>query len=412
MILEIIYIYPTQNNRVSFTEKTCQANHSMKKEISVVMPCLNEAETLAICIEKTNTFFKVNNIEGEVIIADNGSTDGSQDIAKKAGALVVEIAQKGYGNALKGGFEQASGKFIIMGDADNSYDFSNLSLFVEKLRNGHDFVMGNRFKGGIQKNAMPWLHRYLGNPVLSFLGRLFFKSSIGDFHCGLRGFTADAYRQMNLTTAGMEFASEMIVKAHLLNLKIIEVPTILYQDGRSRKPHLKTWSDGWRHLRFLLLYCPNWLFLIPGLVLMSVGLILSIALILAPIQLGKITLDVHTLLYASGFLITGFQFVVFYGLTKVFAVTQNLLPKSQRFNAVFKIINLERGLILGFLMLLFGIGLSVYSFSVWSDKSFGPLESSQTLRIVIPAVTISILGLQTILYSFFFSILGLKDEKN
>lgn len=384
----------------------------MKKEISVVMPCLNEAETLAICIEKTNTFFKANNIEGEVIIADNGSTDGSQDIAKKAGARVVEIVQKGYGNALKGGFEHASGKFIIMGDADNSYDFGDLSLFVEKLRNGHDLVMGNRFKGGIQKNAMPWLHRYLGNPVLSFLGRLFFKSSIGDFHCGLRGFTADAYRQMNLTTTGMEFASEMIVKAHLLNLKITEVPTILYQDGRSRKPHLKTWSDGWRHLRFLLLYCPNWLFLIPGLVLMSVGLILSIALILAPIQLGKITLDVHTLLYASGFLITGFQFVVFYGLTKVFAVTQNLLPKSQRFNAVFKIINLERGLILGFLMLFLGIGLSVYSFSVWSDKSFGPLESSQTLRIVIPAVTISILGLQTILYSFFFSILGLKDEKN
>lgn len=412
MILEIIYIYPAQNNRVSFTEKTCQANHFMKKEISVVMPCLNEAETLAICIEKTNTFFKAHNIEGEVIIADNGSTDGSQDIAKKAGARVVEIARKGYGNALKGGFEQASGKFIIMGDADNSYDFSDLSLFVEKLRNGHDFVMGNRFKGGIQKNAMPWLHRYLGNPVLSFLGRLFFKSSIGDFHCGLRGFSNEAYQKMNLTTTGMEFASEMIVKAHLLNLKITEVPTILYQDGRSRKPHLKTWSDGWRHLRFLLLYCPNWLFLIPGLVLMSVGLILSIALILTPIQLGKITLDVHTLLYASGFLITGFQFVVFYGLTKVFAVTQNLLPKSQRFNAIFKIINLEKGLILGALMIVLGIGLTLYGFSIWSNHQYGPLESSKTLRIIIPAVTLMILGVQTILYSFFFSILGLKDEKN
>lgn len=412
MILEIIYIYPAQNNQSNSYKKACQVYLSMKKEISVVMPCLNEAETLAICIEKAQTFFKANNIEGEVIVADNGSTDGSQEIARKAGARVVEIAQKGYGNALKGGFEQASGKFIIMGDADNSYDFSDLSLFVEKLSNGCDFVMGNRFKGGIQKNAMPFLHQYLGNPVLSFMGRLFFKSSIGDFHCGLRGFTAQAYQQMNLTTTGMEFASEMIVKAHLLNLKITEVPTILYQDGRSRKPHLKTWSDGWRHLRFLLLYCPNWLFLIPGILLMSVGLILSIALILRPIQFGNITLDIHTLLYASGFLITGFQFVVFYGLTKVFAVTQNLLPKSQRFNAIFKIINLERGLILGFFMLLVGIGLSVYSFLIWSNKNFGTLESSQTLRIAIPAVTISILGVQTILFSFFFSILGLKDEKN
>ncbi|WP_317197040.1 glycosyltransferase family 2 protein [Flavobacterium sp. CYK-55] len=384
----------------------------MKKEISIVMPCLNEAETLAVCIEKARDFLEKNQIQGEIIIADNGSQDGSQAIAIKCGAIVVETQKKGYGEALKAGFEKASGQFIIMADADNSYDFSALSAFVEKLRSGSDLVIGNRFKGGIQKNAMPFLHRYIGNPVLSFLGRLFFNSSIGDFHCGLRGFSAEAYQKLNLTTSGMEFASEMIVKAHLMNLKIIEVPTILYKDGRSRKPHLKTWSDGWRHLRFLLLYSPNWLFLIPGLLLMSIGLILSIALILSPIQLGKITLDVHTLLYASGFVISGFQFVVFYGLTKVFAVTQNLLPKSQRFNTVFKVINLERGLILGLFMTLFGVGLSMYGLSIWSEKSFGHLESSQTLRIVIPAVTLSILGLQTILFSFFFSILGLKDEKN
>ncbi|MBS7788114.1 glycosyltransferase family 2 protein [Flavobacterium sp. CYK-55] len=376
------------------------------------MPCLNEAETLAVCIEKARDFLEKNQIQGEIIIADNGSQDGSQAIAIKCGAIVVETQKKGYGEALKAGFEKASGQFIIMADADNSYDFSALSAFVEKLRSGSDLVIGNRFKGGIQKNAMPFLHRYIGNPVLSFLGRLFFNSSIGDFHCGLRGFSAEAYQKLNLTTSGMEFASEMIVKAHLMNLKIIEVPTILYKDGRSRKPHLKTWSDGWRHLRFLLLYSPNWLFLIPGLLLMSIGLILSIALILSPIQLGKITLDVHTLLYASGFVISGFQFVVFYGLTKVFAVTQNLLPKSQRFNTVFKVINLERGLILGLFMTLFGVGLSMYGLSIWSEKSFGHLESSQTLRIVIPAVTLSILGLQTILFSFFFSILGLKDEKN
>ncbi len=384
----------------------------MTKEVSVVMPCLNEAETLAICIQKAQTYFKAHNIDGEVIIADNGSTDGSQQIALNMGARVIDVPNKGYGNALKGGFDQASGKYIIMGDADDSYDFSHLSLFVEKLRSGYDFVIGNRFKGGIQKNAMPFLHKYLGNPVLSFLGRLFFKSSIGDFHCGLRGFSNEAYQKMKLTTTGMEFASEMIVKAHLMNYKITEVPTILYPDGRSRKPHLKTWSDGWRHLRFLLLYSPNWLFLIPGLVLMSLGLLLSIALILTPIQIGKITLDIHTLLYASGFLITGFQFVVFYGLTKIFAVTQNLLPKSNRYNTLFEYISLEKGLILGTLMIVLGIGLTVYGFSIWSNQQYGPLESSKTLRIIIPAVTVMILGVQTILYSFFFSILGLKDEKN
>lgn len=384
----------------------------MSKEVSVVMPCLNEAETLAICIEKAQKYFKENNIDGEVVIADNGSSDGSQEIAKAKGARVIDVPQKGYGNALKGGFDQASGKYIIMGDADDSYDFSNLSLFIEKLRSGYDFVIGNRFKGGIQKNAMPFLHRYLGNPVLSFLGRLFFKSKIGDFHCGLRGFSNEAYQKMNLTTTGMEFASEMIVKAHLMNYKITEVPTILHPDGRSRKPHLKTWSDGWRHLRFLLLYSPNWLFLIPGLVLMSLGFLLSIALILNPIHLGNVTLDIHTLLYASGFLITGFQFVVFYGLTKIFAVTQNLLPKSKRYNTIFKYISLEKGLILGALMIISGIALTILGFSIWSNHQFGPLESSKTLRIIIPAVTVMILGVQIILYSFFFSILGLKDEKN
>lgn len=384
----------------------------MKKEISVVMPCLNEAETLAICIGKAHTFFRDNNIDGEVIVADNGSSDGSTDIAEKMGARVVNVPQKGYGNALKAGLAVACGKFIIMGDADNSYDFGNLSLFIAKWNEGYDFVIGNRFKGSIQKGAMPFLHKYLGNPVLSFLGRLFFKSKVGDFHCGLRGLSNEAYQQMNLTTTGMEFASEMIVKAHLMNLKITEVPTILYPDGRSRKPHLKTWSDGWRHLRFLLLYSPNWLFLIPGLVLMSLGLLLSVALIIAPIRIANVTFDIHTLLYASALVISGFQFVVFYALTKVFAVTQNLLPKSQRYNSFFKIINLERGLLLGALLMISGISLSIYGFSVWSEQHFGPLKSTQTLRIIIPAVTILILGVQTILYSFFFSILGLKDEKN
>lgn len=376
------------------------------------MPCLNESETLAICIEKANLFFETNAINGEVIIADNGSSDGSQGIALSHGAKVISIANKGYGNALKGGIENASGRYIIMGDADDSYDFNNLSPFIEKLRDGADLVIGNRFKGGIKKGAMPFLHKYLGNPVLSFLGRLFFKSSIGDFHCGLRGFSKEAYLKMNLATSGMEFASEMIVKSHLLNLKIVEVPTILYKDGRSRKPHLNTWSDGWRHLRFLLLYSPKWLFLFPGIIMMVFGFVFSFLLIMSPIHISTVTFDVHTLLYATSILLIGFQFVVFYGFTKVFAVTQNLLPKSDRYNSLFKYINLEKGLILGFITTLIGVILSIYGLSLWSKNNYGVLEVRSTLRIIIPAVTTIIIGVQIILFSFFFSILGLKDEKN
>ncbi len=384
----------------------------MSKEFSIVMPCLNESETLAICIEKANLFFKTNAINGEVIIADNGSSDGSQEIALNHGAKLISIANKGYGNALKGGIENASGKYIIMGDADDSYDFSNLTSFIEKLRDGADLVIGNRFKGGIKKGAMPFLHKYLGNPVLSFLGRLFFKSSIGDFHCGLRGFSKEAYLKMNLTTSGMEFASEMIVKSNLLNLNIVEVPTILYKDGRSRKPHLNTWSDGWRHLRFLLLYSPKWLFLYPGILMMVMGFVLSSILTISPLQILTVTFDVHTLLYATSLLLIGFQFVVFYGLTKVFAVTQNLLPKSSRYNLLFRYMNLEKGLILGFITTLIGVILSIYGLLLWSKNNYGALEVQTTLRIIIPAVTIIIIGVQIILFSFFFSILGLKDEKN
>lgn len=384
----------------------------MNKEVSIVMPCLNEAETLAICIQKANSFFEKNAINGEVIIADNGSTDGSQEIAQKHGARVISVAEKGYGNALKGGFENAMGTYIIMGDADDSYDFSDLSLFLNKLREGSDLVIGNRFKGGIQKNAMPFLHKYLGNPVLSFLGRLFFNSSIGDFHCGLRGFSKEAYAKMQLTTSGMEFASEMIVKSHLYNLKITEVPTILYKDGRSRKPHLKTWSDGWRHLRFLLLYSPKWLFLFPGMFMMALGFMLSTLLIISPIKIGSVIFDVHTLIYTTSLLLIGFQFIIFYGFTKVFAVTQKLLPKSNRFNTLFEYINLERGLIIGTLLVIIGLGLSIYGVSLWSNTKYGPLDVRSTLRIIIPAVTTIIIGVQVILFSFFFSILGLKDEKN
>ena len=382
----------------------------MNKELTIVMPCLNEAETLAICITKAQIYFKDNSIDGEVIIADNGSTDGSQDIAIANGARVIAISKKGYGNALKGGFENALGKYIIMGDADDSYDFSNLFSYLEKLREGNDLVIGNRFKGGIEKGAMPFLHRYLGNPVLSFIGRLFFNSKIGDFHCGLRGFTNEAYKKMQLTTSGMEFASEMIVKAHLINLKIAEVPTKLYKDGRSRKPHLKTWSDGWRHLRFLLLYSPKWLFLFPGMLLMLFGFVCSTIIIIAPVKINSVTFDVQTLLYTMSTLLIGFQFVVFYGLTKVFAVTQKLLPKSNRFDTLFKYISLEKGLIIGFLLVIAGIISSMYAVSFWSENHFGILNFRETSRIIIPAVFTIIIGIQIVLFSFFFSILGLKDD--
>ncbi|MDO1501275.1 glycosyltransferase family 2 protein [Winogradskyella maritima] len=379
-------------------------------ELSVVMPCLNEAETLAICIEKAKTSISGMAIEAEIIVSDNGSTDGSQDIAKLHGAKVVDVIEKGYGNALKGGIEASRGTYIIMADADDSYDFSDLEPFVSKLREGYDLVMGNRFKGGVEKNAMPFLHKYLGNPVLSFLGRLFFGIKIRDFHCGLRGFSKKAYNMMDLRTTGMEFASEMVVKSKLKGLKITEVPTTLSVDGRSRPPHLNTWSDGWRHLRFLLLYSPNWLFLLPGIVLMLFGTLGFLFIGAKPTDINGITLDVHSLLYASAFILIGFQFVVFYGLTKIFAVENGLLPKSSRYANLFKFLNLERGLLLGLLILIIGISLSVNAYLEWQDVAFGNLNTTETLRIVIPAVMSLQLGVQIILFSFFFSILGLKNK--
>ena len=377
-------------------------------ELSIVMPCLNEAETLATCIEKALTFLDTNAIDGEIVISDNGSTDNSIDIANSYKARVVYAEQKGYGNALKTGIEAANGTYIIMGDADDSYDFSNLMPYLQKLRDGFDLVMGNRFKGGIEDKAMPFLHKYLGNPVLSFIGRLFFKIKIGDFHCGLRGFSKAAYQKMNLKTTGMEFASEMVVKSKLNGLRITEVPTTLKKDGRSRKPHLKTWSDGWRHLRFLMLYAPNWVFLYPGVFLILVGLILSVLLATNPLKFEGITLDVHTLLYASVFLLVGFQFLIFYGLTKIFAVENELLPKSKRYAKLFRNINLERGLILGVILVGVGLFLTFESIAVWRESDYGNLDTTSTLRLVIPAITCLQLGIQTILFSFFFSILGLK----
>jgi glycosyltransferase involved in cell wall biosynthesis len=377
-------------------------------ELSVVMPCLNEAETLEVCIRKAQRAMREANIAGEVVVADNGSTDGSIEIAEQLGARVAHVKARGYGNALMGGIEAARGKFIVMGDADDSYDFGHIPRFLEQLREGADLVMGNRFRGGIQKDAMPPLHRYFGNPALTRLGRLFFRSPVGDFYCGLRGFRKDAYERMGLRTTGMEFATEMIVKATLLRLQIAEVPTTLSPDGRSRPPHLRTWRDGWRTLRFFLLYSPRWLFLYPGLALMLVGTLLGLWLLPAPRTLGNVTFDVHTMVYAAAFVLLGFQAVAFAVFTKIFAISEGLLPPDPTLDKLFRYINLEVGLVLGALLVAGGLGTSLYSVGDWGARHFGPLNYSHTMRLVIPAALLLILGAQTVFASFFVSVLGLR----
>lgn len=379
-------------------------------EVSVVMPCLNEAETLAACINKAQGAFREHAIQGEIIVADNGSSDGSREIAGRLGARLVHVLAKGYGNALMGGISQARGRFVLMGDADGSYDFSLILPFVEKLRAGYDLVMGNRFQGGIETGAMPFLHRYLGNPLLSGLGRLFFRSPVKDFHCGLRGFTRAAYEKLDLQTTGMEFASEMVVKSSLLGLRIAEVPTTLSPDGRTRPPHLRTWRDGWRHLRFMLLYSPRWLFLYPGLALIILGLLGMAWLYPGPRQLYGVTLDIHTFLYAALSVLIGSQTVCFAVFAKVFASSEGLLPADPRLDKLFRYVTLEVGLVAGAVLALLGLGASIYAVWVWEQSSFGNLQPSQTLRTVIPAVLMLALGCQIILASFLLSVLGLKRK--
>ena len=392
----------------SASKSVRQGSQGDSLEVSIVMPCLNEAETLATCIKKARGSLDRHGIAGEIIIADNGSTDGSQAIGASLGARVIEIEVKGYGSALMGGITAARGRYVIMGDADDSYDFTNLMPFIEKLREGYDLVMGNRFKGGIRPGAMPPLHRYLGNPVLTFIGRLFFGSPSGDFHCGLRGFNRDAILGLDLQTTGMEFASEMVVKATLNGLRITEVPTTLSPDGRSRPPHLRSWRDGWRHLRFLLMYSPRWLFLYPGILLMLVGSILGFCLLPRSRQVGGVVLDVQTLLYAAMAVVIGFQAVLFAVFTKVFVISEGLIPEDPHLNRLFRHITLETGLIIGVLLLLAGLAGSIYAVADWGLHAFGPLDPSRTLRWVIPSVTALVLGCQVILSSFFLSVLGLK----
>ncbi|MBA2895520.1 glycosyltransferase involved in cell wall biosynthesis [Nonomuraea soli] len=350
-------------------------------------------------------------IDGEVLIADNGSTDGSQQLARDAGARVVHVDEKGYGNALMGGIRAARGKYVIMGDADDSYDFTALLPFVEQLRDGADLVMGNRFKGGIKPGAMPPLHRYLGNPVLSFIGRLFFPSAIGDFHCGLRGFRRDSILRLGLQTGGMEFASEMVVKSTLQGLDVREVPTTLSPDGRSRPPHLRSWRDGWRHLRFLMLYSPKWLFFIPGFVLMVVGLVAGTALTFGPVRIGELAFDVDTLVGASAAVVIGFQAMLFAVFTKVYAAEEGFLPESPRIRKLVSIVTLEKGLVVGGLLALAGVVGLVMSLVHWQVRSFGQLDPRESLRIVVPAATALIMSFQTIFAALFVSILGIRRTR-
>jgi glycosyltransferase involved in cell wall biosynthesis len=377
-------------------------------ELTILMPCLNEAETIEVCVRKAKGFLESRGIAGEVLIADNGSTDGSQAIAERFGARVVPISARGYGAALLGGMQAARGTYVVMGDADDSYDFTALDPFLAKLRDGYELVMGNRFLGGIKPNAMPPLHRYLGNPVLTGIGRLFFRSPSGDFHCGLRGFRRQSILALGLTCTGMEFASEMVVKSTLHKLRITEVPTTLSPDGRSRPPHLRSWRDGWRHLRFLLLFSPAWLFLYPGLGLLLAGIAAMAWLLPEPRATGGVTLDVNTLVYTAAAIVCGFQAVVFYMFAKTYAIRSGLLPEDPLVNRLRRVLRLEVGLIGGSLIVLLGLLFAAYAVGFWTIRSFGHLDPQESLRIVVPSATMLILGMQIISSSCLLSILQLE----
>lgn len=391
---------------IGITSELSDQPHGL--ELSIVMPCLNEAATLEICIRKAQGFLHAHGVQGEVVIADNGSTDGSVQISRQLGARVVEVAAKGYGSALMGGIASARGRYVIMGDADDSYDFTALAPFLERLRAGDELVMGNRFRGGIARGAMPPLHKYIGNPVLTGIGRLFFWKPCGDFHCGLRGFNKAAIESLDLRTTGMEFASEMVVKAAVHAMKISEVPTTLSPDGRNRKPHLRSWRDGWRHLRFLLIFSPRWLFFYPGILLMLMGVGVGGWLLPGPRPVGPVVLDVNTLLYAALAILIGFQSAAFATFAKVFAISEGLLPEDRRLTKIFQYLTLEVGLVVGLTLMVFGLVGSLAAVGIWSNRAFGTLDPTHTLRLIIPAVVAFSLGYQIVLSSFFLSVLRMR----
>jgi glycosyltransferase involved in cell wall biosynthesis len=380
-------------------------------ELTILLPCLNEAETVATCVRKARGFLERNWIDGEVLVADNGSSDGSPELAREAGARVVRIAQKGYGSALIGGMNAARGRFVIMGDADDSYDFSQLDAFVEGLRAGNTMVIGHRFRGGIRPGAMPSLHRYLGNPLLSFAGRLLFSSCIGDFHCGLRGVDRAAVLQLGLCAPGMEFASEMIVKATLAGWRIAEVPTVLSPDGRSRAPHLRSWRDGWRHLRFLLMMSPRWLMLYPGACLIGIGAAAELAILHGPIVVDGVGFDIHTMLYAAGATILGVQLVLFSLLARTVGVLKMVLPMSQPLARFLRVFTLERGILLGLTLCLGGFGLGVYSVESWAHARLAALDPATMMRVAIPSVTLMLAGAEIIFASFLLGFIDVRAAR-
>jgi len=373
------------------------------------MPCLDEAATVGRCVAKARAFLERSGIDGEVLVADNGSSDRSAEIARQAGARVVEVAQRGYGRALAAGIASARGRYVVMGDADDSYDFGRLEAFVEKLREGYPLVMGNRFRGGIRPGAMPALHRYLGNPVLSFVGRLFFGARVGDFHCGLRGFDRAAVAALGLRTPGMEFASELVVKAALAGWRIAEVPTTLYPDGRGRPPHLRSWRDGWRHLRFLLLFSPRWLFLYPGIALLALGIGLMAALYVTPLHVLGLGLDIHSMLYASAAVLLGLQLCLFSLFARVSAQNAGLLPRQPAVERLLRVLSLERGLLAGLGIAGAGFAWSALAFWQWRETGFGPLDPRVVMRDTIPASALMVGGMEIMLASFLLSVLRLKD---
>ena len=383
--------------------------NEFKYELTILMPCLNEAETLETCTGKVQTFLDENNVDGEILIVDNGSTDGSIDIATRNGARVISVETKGYGAALIAGCNAALGKYVIMADLDDSYDLLHLMPFVEKLREGYDLVMGNRFKGGIEKGAMPFSHRYIGNPLLSFIGRVFYSSKIGDFHCGLRGYNTEKMRSIDLETTGMEYASEMVVKSTLYGFKIAEVPTTLKKDGRSRAPHLHTWRDGWRHLKFLLMHSPNWFFLYPGSLLLVLGMALMIAVAVSHMSIGSAGLGVHTMLYSSAMILIGVNMIMFSNFTKVYARSTGFIPvkpvsKAGRFFTV------EKGILPGVILFMAGLVCSIMAVNVWAKNSYGIPETDRMMLFMIPAFTAIVVGIQMILSSFFLGILQIKHK--
>jgi Glycosyl transferase family 2 len=378
-------------------------------ELTILMPCLNEARTLGSCILKAQRFLATSGVAGEILVADNGSTDESVAVAAELGARVIAVPSRGYGAALIAGIQAAAGRYVVMGDSDDSYDFEHLDLFVQALRRGAQLVMGNRFKGGIEAGAMPPLHRWLGNPVLSALGRLMYRCDVGDFHCGLRGFDREAALGLQLTCPGMEFASEMVLKASLAGLRVTEVPTTLRPDGRDRPPHLRSWRDGWRHLRLMLLYSPSWLFMFPGAFLLALGVCGQLALMPGMLVYGNVGLDVHTMLLCAGASIVGLQLVLFGLLAKVFAVEQGILPRSKAAEAFMDVVPVEAGLLIGLALVTAGAILTASSLAAWTASGWGQLDPAIGMRMVIPAVTLVVAGTQVAFSAMFAGVLGLRQ---